>query len=61
VQPPRRDHRSQSFWCCEPHDGLPVVAVDGVQQSVIALHGESSEAFAARGGRIPAPLQALNN
>jgi uncharacterized protein (UPF0210 family) len=28
---------------------------------VIALHRESSEAFVARGGRIPAPLQALNN
>jgi uncharacterized protein (UPF0210 family) len=28
---------------------------------VIALHRESSEAFIARGGRIPAPLQALNN
>jgi hypothetical protein len=28
---------------------------------VIALHGESSDAFIARGGRIPAPLQALNN
>src|SRR5687767_1267637 len=28
---------------------------------VITLHRESSEAFVARGGRIPAPLQALNN
>jgi uncharacterized protein (UPF0210 family) len=28
---------------------------------VIALHRESSAAFVARGGRIPAPLQALNN
>jgi uncharacterized protein (UPF0210 family) len=28
---------------------------------VIALHRESSEAFISRGGRIPAPLQALNN
>ncbi len=28
---------------------------------VIALHRESSEKFVARGGRIPAPLQALNN
>jgi uncharacterized protein (UPF0210 family) len=28
---------------------------------VIALHGESSEAFVRRGGRIPAPLQAFNN
>ncbi len=28
---------------------------------VIALHRESSEAFIARGGQIPAPLQALNN
>jgi uncharacterized protein (UPF0210 family) len=28
---------------------------------VMALHTESSEAFVARGGRIPAPLQALNN
>ena len=28
---------------------------------VIALHRASSEAFVARGGRIPAPLQALNN
>ncbi|HEX7771115.1 MAG TPA: PFL family protein [Pyrinomonadaceae bacterium] len=28
---------------------------------VMALHRESSEAFIARGGRIPAPLQALNN
>jgi uncharacterized protein (UPF0210 family) len=28
---------------------------------VMALHPESSEAFIQRGGRIPAPLQALNN
>jgi uncharacterized protein (UPF0210 family) len=28
---------------------------------VMALHTASSEAFIARGGRIPAPLQALNN
>jgi uncharacterized protein (UPF0210 family) len=28
---------------------------------VMALHRESSEAFIARGGRIPAPLQAFNN
>jgi uncharacterized protein len=28
---------------------------------VIALHIESSAAFIARGGRIPAPIQALNN
>jgi len=28
---------------------------------VIALHRESSESFVTRGGRIPAPLQALNN
>ena len=28
---------------------------------VMALHRDSSEAFVARGGRIPAPLQALNN
>jgi uncharacterized protein len=28
---------------------------------VMALHRESSEAFIRRGGRIPAPLQALNN
>jgi hypothetical protein len=28
---------------------------------VIALHRESSAMFVARGGRIPAPLQALNN
>jgi uncharacterized protein (UPF0210 family) len=28
---------------------------------VIAVHTSSSEAFVARGGRIPAPLQALNN
>ena len=28
---------------------------------VMALHRESSAAFVARGGRIPAPLQALNN
>jgi uncharacterized protein len=28
---------------------------------VIALHTESSRAFIARGGRIPAPIQALNN
>ena len=28
---------------------------------VMALHPRSSEAFIARGGRIPAPLQALNN
>jgi uncharacterized protein (UPF0210 family) len=27
----------------------------------MALHRDSSEAFVARGGRIPAPLQALNN
>jgi len=25
------------------------------------VHTESSRAFIARGGRIPAPLQALNN
>jgi uncharacterized protein (UPF0210 family) len=28
---------------------------------VLALHGHSSAAFVRRGGRIPAPLQALNN
>jgi hypothetical protein len=28
---------------------------------VMALHRESSETFIRRGGRIPAPLQALNN
>ena len=28
---------------------------------VMALHGWSSEKFVARGGRIPAPIQALNN
>jgi uncharacterized protein (UPF0210 family) len=28
---------------------------------VMAVHGESSEKFIRRGGRIPAPLQALNN
>jgi uncharacterized protein len=28
---------------------------------VMALHRHSSEAFVRRGGRIPAPLQALNN
>ncbi|MBL8384426.1 MAG: PFL family protein [Burkholderiales bacterium] len=28
---------------------------------VMAVSGQSSEAFVARGGRIPAPLQALNN
>ncbi len=28
---------------------------------VMALHSHSSQAFIARGGRIPAPLQALNN
>jgi uncharacterized protein (UPF0210 family) len=28
---------------------------------VMALHPQSSKAFIARGGRIPAPLQALNN
>src|SRR5690606_34495148 len=28
---------------------------------VVALHGHSSVAFVRRGGRIPAPLQALNN
>ena len=28
---------------------------------VIALHPASSEAFVRRGGRIPAPLQALGN
>jgi hypothetical protein len=28
---------------------------------VMALHARSSKAFIARGGRIPAPLQALNN
>ena len=28
---------------------------------VLALHGHSSTAFVRRGGRIPAPLQALNN
>jgi uncharacterized protein (UPF0210 family) len=27
----------------------------------MAVHRESSKAFIARGGRIPAPLQALNN
>jgi uncharacterized protein (UPF0210 family) len=28
---------------------------------IMALHGWSSEKFVARGGRIPAPIQALNN
>jgi hypothetical protein len=28
---------------------------------VMPLHGWSSEQFIARGGRIPAPVQALNN
>jgi uncharacterized protein (UPF0210 family) len=28
---------------------------------VMAVHRESSHAFIHRGGRIPAPLQALNN
>jgi uncharacterized protein len=28
---------------------------------VMALNRFSSEAFIARGGRIPAPIQALNN
>ena len=28
---------------------------------VMPLHSESSEAFIARGGRIPAPLQSLKN
>ena len=28
---------------------------------VTAVHHESSQDFISRGGRIPAPLQALNN
>jgi uncharacterized protein (UPF0210 family) len=28
---------------------------------VMPVHGESSEKFIARGGRIPAPLQSLKN
>jgi uncharacterized protein (UPF0210 family) len=28
---------------------------------VMPVHPESSEAFIARGGRIPAPLQSLKN
>jgi uncharacterized protein (UPF0210 family) len=28
---------------------------------VMPVHGNSSEAFIARGGRIPAPLQSLKN
>ena len=28
---------------------------------VMPLHSEGSEAFVARGGRIPAPLQSLKN
>ena len=28
---------------------------------VMPVHGQSSEAFIARGGRIPAPLQSLKN
>ena len=28
---------------------------------VMPVHGESSEAFIARGGRIPAPLHSLKN
>ena len=49
-----------------PVEGAAVggtVAMGGLLGSapVMPVHSESSEAFIARGGRIPAPLQSLKN
>ena len=44
----RRRHRSSSAAC-------------SARAPVMAVHRESSAAFVRRGGRIPAPLQALGN
>ena len=62
----RHDQSQDDGRAADPAPGKKVgdvVSFGGLlgRAPVIALHRESSEAFVARGGRIPAPLQALNN